>query len=322
VQDTLGDANGVQAVAAFLEQRAGYCVHFASTMAVLARDLGIPARVAVGFTAGEKQKDGSHIIKTHDAHAWPELFFSGVGWVAFEPTPAGSRTPSPGFSNGAGVPTGAADPTNPSGGPTPSASSTAGVPQGVQPLDGAKTPQRRGGAIVVAGRQLPLLPFGITLAVVLIALIPLFARTWIRRERWRRATTPAGLAAATWAELLDTLLDYGYEWPASDPPRGGAERLLAAHDFTGEASEALRRLASATERSRYAPELGAVGDLRADVETVRATLREQANRWERIRARFLPRSARSVSRAISDRFADLLDGLDNLGSRVRPRRAS
>ena len=91
--------------------------------------------------------------------------------------------------------------------------------------------------------------------------------------------------------------------------------------FVGDTRDALRRLASATERSRYAPELGAVGDLRADVETVRATLREQASWWERVRARFAPRSARSVSRAISDRFADLLDGLDNLGSRLRPRRA-
>jgi TgpA N-terminal domain/Transglutaminase-like superfamily len=321
VQDTLGDATGVHAVAAFLVQRAGYCVHFASTMAVLARDLGIPARVAVGFTAGEKQKDGSHVIKTHDAHAWPELYFSGVGWVAFEPTPAGSRTPSPGFSNGAGVPTGAPDTANPSGGPTPTPSSTAGIAKGARVQDNSNIPNRRGGAIELAGRQLPLLPIGIALAVVLVALIPLFARTWIRRERWRRATTPAGLAAATWAELLDTLLDYGYEWRASDPPRSGAERLVAAHGLTGEASEALRRLASATERSRYAAELGAVGDLRADVETVRAILREQAGHWERVRALFLPRSARSVSRAISDRFADLLDGLDNLGSRVRPRRA-
>jgi TgpA N-terminal domain/Transglutaminase-like superfamily len=319
VQDTLGDATGVQAVAAFLQQRAGYCVHFASTMAVLARDLGIPARVAVGFTAGELQKDGSHVVKTHDAHAWPELYFSGVGWVAFEPTPAGKRTPTPGFSSGAGALTGAAgDPTNPSGGPSPAATSSARIPQGVPTLPSGKA-KPRGGAINVAGRQLPLLPIGITLAVLLVALVPLLARTWIRRERWRRATTPAALATATWDELLDTLLDYGYEWRASDPPRSGAERLAKEQGFAGDTSDALRRLASATERSRYAPELGEVGDLRADVETVRATLREQATLWGRFRAQFLPRSAKSVSRAISDRFADLLDGLDNIGTRLRPR---
>ena len=319
VQDTLGDATGVQAVAAFLEQRAGYCVHFASAMAVLARDLGIPARVAVGFTAGERQKDGSHVIRTHDAHAWPELFFSGVGWVAFEPTPAGPRTPTPGFSNGP-LPFGGGGGPSPSSGPT-ATSRASTQPHGAPTPEGARRASPRGGAIAIAGRQLPRLPFAIALAVLLVALVPLLARTWIRRERWRRATSPAGLAVATWDELLDTLLDFGYEWPASDPPRSGAERLVHERGYAGDTRDALRRLASATERSRYALELGAVGDLRADVETVRATLRQEATRWERLRARFLPRSARSVSRAISDRFADLLDALDNLGARLRPRRA-
>jgi transglutaminase-like putative cysteine protease len=322
VQDAYGDATGVGAIAAFLSARTGYCVHFASAMAVLARDLGIPARVAVGFTAGTREQDGSHVIKTHDAHAWPELYFSGVGWVAFEPTPAGSRTPAPGFSEETqGLPGGGGPTPNSSSGPSSSASSSSGVPKGVQPLDNSRRKSPRGGAIAVAGRQLPLLPVGVVLGVLLIALIPLFARTWIRRERWRRATTPAGLATATWDELLDTLLDYGYDWPASDPPRRGADRIVTERGFTGETSAALRRLASATERSRYAPEIGAVGDLRADVETVRAALRAQANRWERVRARFLPRSARSVSRAISDRFADALDAVDDVGARLRPRRS-
>jgi transglutaminase-like putative cysteine protease len=318
VQDTLGDSTGVQSVAAFLEQRAGYCVHFASTMAVLARDLGIPARVAVGFTAGEKQDDGSHLIRTHDAHAWPELYFAGVGWVAFEPTPDGTRTPAPGFTTGAGIPTGnPTDPANASGGPTPSSTASRLSPRSRE----TSTPGgSRGGALAIGGRQLPLLPIGIALGVLLIALIPLLARTWIRRERWRRATSPARLAAATWDELLDTLLDYGYEWPASDPPRRGVDRVMEDRGFSPDTRLALRRLASATERSRYASELGAVGDLRTDVDTVRAELSEQATRWQRLRARFLPRSARSVSRAISDRFADALDALDGLGARLRPRR--
>jgi transglutaminase-like putative cysteine protease len=318
VQDTLGDANGVQSVAAFLRLKAGYCVHFASTMAVLARDLGIPARVAVGFTAGEKQADGSHIIKTHDAHAWPELYFGGVGWVAFEPTPAGARTPSPGFAVNTPPTSGPTDaPT--SGGASSSSSASATIPHGARP--DAPNRSSGGGAIGIGGRTLPLLPFGIALGVLFLALIPLLARTWIRRERWRRATSPVGLAAATWDELLDTLLDYGYEWPASDPPRRGGERLVTDRNLPPETATALRRLASATERSRYAPELGAVGDLRADVETVRATLREQAGTWQRLRARFLPRSARSITRAVSDRFADALDALDALAARLRPRRA-
>ena len=53
----------------------------------MARLSGIPSRVAVGFTRGTKQKDGSWLVTTHDAHAWPELYFQGYGWLAFEPTP-------------------------------------------------------------------------------------------------------------------------------------------------------------------------------------------------------------------------------------------
>lgn len=322
VADTLGDANGVQAVAAFLEQRKGYCVHFASTMAVMARDLGIPARVAVGFTAGRAQQDGSHLVSSHDAHAWPELYFGGVGWVRFEPTPAGARTPSPGFSQGAGVPgsgPGAGSANNPDA-PTPGNIRQAeGIPRQVAPTDrlgrGATGGQEKG-----SGQPVPVVPVLAGLAVVLLALVPAAARTWIRRRRWAWATSPTLLAAATWGELRDTLLDYGYEWPASDPPRRGAARLVEERGLSGEPGEALRRLASAIERSRYAAELGSVGDLRADVETVRGALAGAASRPARLRALVLPRSARSMSSALFERFADLLDALDGLGVRMRPRR--
>ncbi|MGH8938961.1 MAG: transglutaminaseTgpA domain-containing protein, partial [Actinomycetes bacterium] len=80
VADELGDDNGSQAIAAFLRTRRGYCVQFSSTMAVMARQLGIPARVAVGFTAGTSQL-GTRLVSLHDAHAWPELYFEGIGWV-------------------------------------------------------------------------------------------------------------------------------------------------------------------------------------------------------------------------------------------------
>lgn len=66
--------------------RAGYCQHFAGAMAVMARLLGIPARVAVGFTSG-KYRDGAWTISDHNAHAWVEVWFPGHGWVPFDPTP-------------------------------------------------------------------------------------------------------------------------------------------------------------------------------------------------------------------------------------------
>jgi len=66
--------------------RAGYCQHFAGAMALMLRFLGIPARVAVGFTSGEYE-DGEWIVTDHDAHAWVEVWFAGQGWLPFDPTP-------------------------------------------------------------------------------------------------------------------------------------------------------------------------------------------------------------------------------------------
>ncbi len=66
--------------------RAGYCQYFAGAMAVMARFLGIPARVAVGFTSGVYE-DGAWTVTDHNAHAWVEVWFAGYGWVPFDPTP-------------------------------------------------------------------------------------------------------------------------------------------------------------------------------------------------------------------------------------------
>jgi hypothetical protein len=66
--------------------RAGYCQHFAGAMAVMLRLLGIPTRVAVGFTSGTRD-GGTWLVADRDAHAWVEVWFAGAGWVAFDPTP-------------------------------------------------------------------------------------------------------------------------------------------------------------------------------------------------------------------------------------------
>lgn len=138
-----------------------------------------------------------------------------------------------------------------------------------------------------------------------------------RRLRWRRATTPASTVVTAWAELRDTLLDHGYTWHQSDSPRGAAARVSQDLSLPEEAEQAVRRLATATERARYAAELGEVGDLRSDVGAVRAALAAQASRWGRLRARWLPRSTRAVAMAMSERFADALDAVDIAAARVK-----
>ena len=64
----------------------GYCQHYASAMALMARSVGLPARVAVGFAPGEAAGDGLWLVREANAHAWVEIFFPGHGWQIFEAT--------------------------------------------------------------------------------------------------------------------------------------------------------------------------------------------------------------------------------------------
>ncbi len=80
---------GRDAVDYFLfEQQSGYCAHFATAMAVMSRQVGLPARVAVGYVPGFIDPiTGAHVVRAGDAHAWVEIHFRRYGWVAFDPTP-------------------------------------------------------------------------------------------------------------------------------------------------------------------------------------------------------------------------------------------
>ena len=83
------DGSGMDLLADFItNDRVGYCEQFAAAMAAMGRTLGIPSRVVVGFLHGTEQQDGRILYTSDDRHAWPEMYFSGVGWVRFEPTPS------------------------------------------------------------------------------------------------------------------------------------------------------------------------------------------------------------------------------------------
>jgi len=169
-------------------------------------------------------------------------------------------------------------------------------------------------------------PLLVVLAALGLLAVPALTRFVVRRRRWSAAENPAEKALAAWADLQDTLVDFGYQWRASDPPRRGTARLVRDRVLGEPAAEAAHRLAGATEQARYAPVMATeVGDLRSDLDTVRAALSDSAGRWGRWRARLLPRSTRAVSRALSERMADGFDAFDTavaaVSSRVRPRRS-
>lgn len=81
------EGHGNNEIESFLRNRVGYCEQFAGTYAAMMRSVGIPARVAVGFTPGANDGAGNYSVLGRNAHAWPEVWFDGIGWVPFEPTP-------------------------------------------------------------------------------------------------------------------------------------------------------------------------------------------------------------------------------------------
>jgi transglutaminase-like putative cysteine protease len=81
------------------EDKAGYCQQFAGSMALMLRMLGIPARVVSGFAPGSPNSDnGSYVVHDFDAHSWVEVYFRGIGWVTFDPTPAAAPAESQRFN--------------------------------------------------------------------------------------------------------------------------------------------------------------------------------------------------------------------------------
>jgi transglutaminase-like putative cysteine protease len=88
-------ADDADTLLTFLTQtKTGFCQHYATAMAVLVRELGIPARVALGYQAGTLQDDGAYLVQSTDAHAWVEVYFEGYGWLQFEPTPGHGTHPN------------------------------------------------------------------------------------------------------------------------------------------------------------------------------------------------------------------------------------
>ncbi|HNJ98482.1 MAG TPA: transglutaminaseTgpA domain-containing protein, partial [Ilumatobacteraceae bacterium] len=100
--------NDSNAMVEFLDARRGFCQQFAGTFAVMARSLGLPTRVAVGFTPGEVDSEGLWHVYGRHAHAWPEVWFDGLGWIAFEPTPGRGNGDATGYT---GIPAEQAAPT-------------------------------------------------------------------------------------------------------------------------------------------------------------------------------------------------------------------
>ncbi|MDX2376877.1 DUF3488 and transglutaminase-like domain-containing protein [Microbacterium sp. LRZ72] len=279
------DGSGLDAVRDFLTEKSGYCIHFASAFAIMARTLDMPARIVVGYLPGAAtderiDEQTVHTVVSSQLHAWPEVHFEGIGWVAFEPT------------NSLGVPTAFAA----------AASGTSGDGGGAQPLPQDAVTPEGDEATPEAGRlfdetgapidqERPLNPgplVGVLVAAIGAAAVPGLWRLVRRREREREAAD--GDAAAAWSEIVDTALDLGVAVAPGESARALGSRLIAEH---GAPPGGTREVVAAIERTSYArPAQRGAGDAGLDeaVAEVRRGLLAAADRRSRVTAALAPRS--------------------------------
>ncbi|MFF3210598.1 transglutaminaseTgpA domain-containing protein [Streptomyces sp. NPDC002886] len=318
----VSSGTGAQAIAKFLADKEGFCVHFAFSMASMARTLGIPARVAVGFTPGVKQADGVVNVSMRDAHAWPELYFEGVGWTRFEPTPRSGIT-VPEYSRPATPQT---QPSAPTAAPSASAAQPSAGPSTADdcPPDqkklgecGPAAGQRNAGAGGDGPSAATVLAW--TAAGILLLALPLLPFLWRGRLRARRLGS--GRVLTAWRELGDAAWDVGILPDEALSPRGAADRVVSLGRLDASAADAVRRVAGAVERELYAPPGAAPPDaeLAEDVLLARAGLLAGVSRRSRLRAVLFPRSAARVGWAASARWASLTGRLADAAARARTR---
>ncbi|MEV4948319.1 DUF3488 and transglutaminase-like domain-containing protein [Streptomyces sp. NPDC053755] len=307
---------GVRAISRFLQQKEGFCVHFSFSMAAMARSLGIPARVAVGFMPGTPRADGSVSVGIRDAHAWPELYFEGAGWTRFEPTPSRGSTPDYTRSQTpTDTPSGPAQPeTSASALPSAEPSASDSCPpqlrrQGECGPDAAAGGDTSGGGGADALKVF-LLSLGVA-AVVLLFLSPLLWRTRVRTRRLglpgRAAEDAAARTLAAWREINDTAWDHGVAPDESQTPRKTAARIVRVGRLEDEAANAVHRVARAVEEVLYAPSPRPAVGLTEEVGLVRSGFHAASGRRARLRALLVPRSAVRVLWGASARWSALGD---------------
>ncbi len=243
-------------IPAFLfADKAGYCQHFSGAMALLLRMAGIPARVSAGFAPGQFDTDkGEYVVRDLDAHSWVEVWFNGIGWVTFDPTP----TASPARSQSTGT-AGALTPSAIPGGPQPSS-----------PIGGADLgPGGEAAAVGGSGGGFPwgLLVLG-AFVVAAVAAAPRAWRWWSDRRRHvrgqheevaelERALRRTGRAVGPQTTLRDLERRFSSDPGAREYIRALARRRYA-EDAPGPTPEQRAALRAALARG-----LGLGGRLRA-----------------------------------------------------------
>ncbi|HEX6597191.1 MAG TPA: DUF3488 and transglutaminase-like domain-containing protein [Acidimicrobiales bacterium] len=280
--------HGVDAMEHFLfVSRAGYCEQYAGTFAAMARAVGLPARVAVGFVPGARQDDGRHHVAGRDAHAWPEVFLGEYGWVAFEPTPGRA---APGTSSYTGLAETPETNNTQVTAPTTTTTVLPGTPDATPPDEQQELESQSGATEEDPGMSpavRALLVFGLLVSAYA-AGVPAGRRALAARRR-RAATTPSQQVLVAWQEAEDALGQAGRARRPSETPGEYAARTAPE---LNDAGRQLALLASETTAAGFsatgvAPE--AVPPARQAAVAVAEEVRAQAGPLKRARWALDPR---------------------------------
>ena len=283
------DGTGMAVIARFLEAKSGYCVHFASSMAVMARSLGIPARVAVGFLPGRaflQNEQRSFEVSTKDLHAWPELYFEGVGWVQFEPTPGRGSVSDYANIFLAGVPT------------PPAPDSSVRIPAAPAQI-AAQSPLSRPSPSASASRAVgtgvasptPTIGLGALTLLALLSIIPFTIRAVGRRRLLARLRSSRSTAVDAWREVMATAIDLRLEFPQTGTPQTVANALARWVGGENGGAAALGRLLKAVETEAFAgAKSSGASVLARDLSVVRELLLRGVPLGPRLVRTLLPRS--------------------------------
>ena len=300
----VGAGHGERAIEEFvLELRRGYCEQFAGSFAAMARSIGIPARVAVGFTPGVTDPSDPNLyrVRGEHAHAWPEVYLGEYGWVAFEPTPGRG---APFAQQYTGVPEQQA-----ASGSGSATATTSAIPPSTQPAPGPTTTAVPGLGLPEEGTTGDLstdqdderdawktwltrlaIGAGVLVALVGLYLLAVLAVTaWRRHRRRAAATDPDSQIALAWEESLASIRRAGVPLR---PALTQTEVTARVRSRLSTLEPPVRSLAGAVERVTYSPERAAPEDgehalaLADEIESAAGATMTGA---ERFRSRFHPR---------------------------------
>jgi hypothetical protein len=232
----------------------------------MGRVLNIPSRVVVGFLNGTEQPDGRILYTSDDRHAWPEMYFSGVGWVRFEPTPSTRAGATPAWTRQDASAT------------TPSTAPSAGAVPSRAPDPNRATPDSQSGD---GGFPIPWWPVVALGGIVLVGVGPGVVRRAQRRRRLG-AGDPVYLAEGAWAELRATALDLGLAWPDQRSPREQARSVTGQVRAEDEALASLEGLLVRVERGRYGRSAGSARGIVTVDPQLRTDTLETVESWRKV----------------------------------------